>query len=383
MKVLLCHTHYQQRGGEDESFAAEAELLESRGEQVVRFTMHNDEVERMSRWRVAGEAVWNPRAYRMVRSLIQRERPAVMHCTNLFPRLSPSIYYAARAERVPVVQSLRNFRLLCPNGVFYRDGRMCQDCLGKQVPWPGVAHACYRGSRTATGATAAIAAVHRRLGTWKRAVDLYVTPSEFARQKFIEGGFPAERIVTKPNFLDPSPEPGTGSGGYVVFAGRLVAEKGVATLLDAWTRAPSGLRLKIIGDGPERDRVADAARRDHRIEWLGRQPLGRVLSIIGDATCLVVPTLMAETFGRTIMEAFAVGTPVVASGHGSILEIVVGAPGFTMSRATSRISRTSFSDYTRRIFRCRRCAARRARSSSDGIPAAGTISYWRTSIGGL
>ena len=164
MKMLLCHTFYQQRGGEDHSYEAEAALLESRGHDVVRFTMHNDEVQRLSRWSVASGAVWSQRAYRMVRELLKRERPSVMHCTNLFPLISPSVYYAARAEGVPVIQSLRNYRLVCVNGFFYRDGGVCEECLEKPVGWPGVVHACYRNSRAASAANVAVASAHRAPG---------------------------------------------------------------------------------------------------------------------------------------------------------------------------------------------------------------------------
>src|SRR5690606_31761854 len=127
----------------------------------------------------------------------------VMHCTNTFPLMSPSVYRAARAEGVPVVQSLRNYRLLCPGALFLRDGKVCEDCLGKAFAWPGVRHGCYRGSRAGSAVVAGMTAAHRLLGTWRRAVDVYFTPSEFARQKHIEGGLPADRILVKPNFIDP------------------------------------------------------------------------------------------------------------------------------------------------------------------------------------
>jgi glycosyltransferase involved in cell wall biosynthesis len=322
MKILLCHTFYQQRGGEDHSFEAEAALLQARGHSVVRFTMHNDEVNRASRWSVAGGAVWSQRAYRELSRVLQEARPSVVHCTNLFPLISPSVLYAAKAAGIPVVQSLRNYRLLCPNGFFYRDGGVCEACLGRSVAWPGVAHGCYRGSRAASAVNVAVTGVHRAVGTWDRVVDLYVTPTEFARQKFIAGGIPEERIVCKPNFVDPAPAPGTGTGGYAVFAGRLSPEKGLDTLLDAWALVRTGQRLKILGDGPERGRVMAACARDRRIEWLGEQPLDSVLAILGEASLLVMPSVGYETFGRTIIEAFAVGTPVVASRCGPALELV-------------------------------------------------------------
>ena len=322
MKILLCHNFYLQAGGEDQSFAAEARLLEERGHDVIRYTAHNDVIAGMGRLDVARRTLWNPETYTRVRELIRRERPAVMHCTNTFPLISPAVYYAARAEGVPVVQSLRNYRLLCPNALFLRDGRVCEDCLGRSLPWPGVLHGCYRGDRAATAVVAVLNAGHRALRTWSRAVDLYFTPSEFARRKFIQAGMPPGRIAVKPNFVAPDPGPGGGRGGYAIFVGRLSPEKGLETLVEAWTRMPGPLRLQVVGDGPLAASVAAAARRDPRIEPLGRRTPAEVLSLIGDAVCLVMPSTWYETFGRTVIEAFARGTPVLASRLGAMAELV-------------------------------------------------------------
>lgn len=322
MKLLLCHNYYQQPGGEDQSFAAEARLLEANRHEVVRLTLHNDVISGMSRLGVAGRTLWNRQIYAQTREQIRRDRPDLMHCTNTFPLLSPAVYYAARKEGVPVVQSLRNYRLLCPNALFLRDGRVCEDCLGKAVPWPGVVHGCYRDSRAASAVVAALLAGHRALGTWTRAVDLYFTLTEFARRKFIEGGLAAERIAVKPNFIDPDPGSGSGQGGYAIFVGRLAPEKGVETMLAAWRQLRRPLPLKIVGDGPLVDRVRTAARTDPRIEWLGRRTPDEVLGLVGEAVCLLMPSVWYETFGRTIIEAFARGTPVVASRIGALAELV-------------------------------------------------------------
>jgi glycosyltransferase involved in cell wall biosynthesis len=323
MKILLCHNYYQQPGGEDESFAAEGRLLEARGHAVVRFTRHNDAIDGMGRWEVARRTFWSRETYSELRGLIRQERPDLMHCTNTFPLISPAAYDAARDEGVPVVQALRNYRLLCPNALFLRDGRACEDCLGKAVAWPGVLHGCYRESRAASAVVAGMAAAHRAMGTWARSVALYFTPSEFARQKYVEGGFPADRVAVKPNFVDPDPGPGTGRGGYAIFVGRLSPEKGVDTLLSAWSRPGAGLPpLKVVGDGPLAERVKEAARQGVAVEWLGRRSQPEVLSLIGEAACLVMPSVWYETFGRTIIEAFARGTPVIASRMGAMAELV-------------------------------------------------------------
>jgi glycosyltransferase involved in cell wall biosynthesis len=322
MKVLLCHNFYQQPGGEDQVFADEAWMLESRGHEVVRYTLHNDAIGEMGRWGLLRNTLWNRRSRRELRALIRRERPALMHCHNIFPLISPSAYSAAAAENVPVVQSLHNYRLLCPAAVFLRAGRACEECLGKFVAWPAVAHACYRGSRGASAALAGMLGLHRTLGTWTRRVARYIAMSEFSRRKFVEGGLPADRIVVKPNFMRSDPGPGDGRGGYAVYVGRLGVEKGVTTLLAAWERLRDDIPLKIVGDGPLADRVVAAAARDPRIAYLGRRAPEEVLSVLGQAACLVLPSLCYENCPKTLVEACAKGTPVVASRLGAMEEMV-------------------------------------------------------------
>jgi glycosyltransferase involved in cell wall biosynthesis len=322
MKVLLCHCYYQQRGGEDESFDAEARLLEEQGHEVVRFTRQNDAVYGMGRWQLLRDTFWSRSVFRDVRALIRRVQPEVMHCTNTFPLISPAAYRAAQAEGVPVVQALRNYRLLCPGALFLRNGRVCEDCLGKRLAWPGVRHACYRKSRGGSAVVAALVGAHHVLGTWARAVTLFFTPSAFARQKFLQAGFPAAHIAVKPNFVAPDPGVGPGTGGYAVFVGRLAPEKGITTLLAAWARLRGRLNLKVIGDGPLSGQVREAIRPGSGIEWLGRRPLAEVLHLLGDAAFLVMPSVWYETFGRTIIEAFARGTPVIASRLGAMAELV-------------------------------------------------------------
>jgi len=321
MVVLMVHNFYQQPGGEDQSFAAEAGLLEAYGHTVCRYTLHNDAIQQMSALRVARATIWNTTAYRELRALIRQVQADVVHFQNTFPLVSPAGYYAAQAEGVPVVQSLRNYRLMCPNGLFFRDGRPCELCLGR-LPWPGVRHACYRNSRPATAAVATMLTVHRALGTWSKHVDAYVALTAFARQKFIEGGLPADKIAVKPNFVYPDPGPTEQKEDYALFVGRLSAEKGLDVLLEAWPKLGSRLRLKVVGDGPLAGPVQEAARANEHIEWLGRLPYDAVLDRVGRAALLVIPSVWHEPFGRVAIEAYAKATPVVASDRGALAEIV-------------------------------------------------------------
>lgn len=328
LKVLLVHNYYQQAGGEDQVVADEAGLLEQNGCKVIRYHRHNDEVTHMGRMQAAAATLWSRRGYRELRTLIRCERPDVMHCHNLFPLISPAAWKAARDAGVPVVQTLHNFRWLCAGGAFLRQGRPCEDCLGK-LPLPALRHACYRGSRAGTGVVAAMQVLHRARGSlgW---VDQFIALSQFSRDKFVAGGLPAERLVVKPNFLTSDVEPGDGRGHNALFVGRLSEEKGIEVLLAAWQKLTTPVRLTIVGDGPLAGQVAAAASRDARITWLGRLPPAEVYAQIREAAFLVLPSTCYENFPKTIVEAYAHGTPVIASGHGSLTELVApGINGFT------------------------------------------------------
>src|SRR5919107_3263037 len=318
MKILAVHNRYQRPGGEDQVFVDETALLETRNHRVLRYEVHNDQVKHVNRLTLAKDTVWNTSAYRELGALIRRERPHVVHFHNTFPLVSPAGYYAAKAEGVPVVQTLHNYRLLCPNALFFRDGGVCEDCMGKAITWPGVVHKCYRGSRAASGLVTAMLATHRTLRTWTDMVDVYIALTEFARRKFIEGGLPEERMTVKPNFVDPDPGPGTSEGGHALFVGRLSPEKGVDTLLAAWERLRGRVPLKIVGDGPLKGQVVAAADRHPWVVYLGHKRAEEVHDLMKDASVLIFPSGWYETFGRVAAEAFATATPVIAADIGAI-----------------------------------------------------------------
>jgi glycosyltransferase involved in cell wall biosynthesis len=322
MRILLVHNRYLIRGGEDESAAAEQRLLRRNGHEVDLHEEDNQRVAELGPVRTALRSVWSRESYRRVRQRLRQRKYDLVHVQNFFPLISPSIYYAARAEGVPVVQSLRNYRLICPNAELFRSGRVCEECVGRRVPWPGLVHGCYRGSRAATAAVVTMIAVHNQLQTWHRMVDLYIALTRFARDKLIEGGLPADRIVVKPNFVERAPAVGTGAGGYALFVGRLSVEKGLGTVLEAWQRLGPGIQLKIVGDGPLATSVNSAAARRLEVECLGRRPLAEIYELMGNARFLVAPSEWYEPFGRVAIEAFACGTPVIASDMGGMAELI-------------------------------------------------------------
>jgi glycosyltransferase involved in cell wall biosynthesis len=331
MRILLAHNFYQQPGGEDAVYRSECALLESHGHEVARFEVSNEDVKQMSRLSLLSATVWNRAMAARLRDAASAHRAQIVHFHNTFPLMSPAVYRAARSVGASVVQTLHNFRLLCPGANFFRDGNVCEKCLGRPIPLPGAIHKCYRQSRAASSAVVAMLSLHRAIGTYQHAIDAYITPTQFAKAKFVAGGLPEGRIHVKPNFVEPDPGIGAGDGDYAIFVGRLSHEKGLDVLLPAWDRLArdegSSSRgacptLKIVGDGPLADSVRAAVARNHSIEWLGRRSSEEVMELIGQAKLLIFPSSCYETFGRTAVEAFARGVPVVASGHGAPGEVV-------------------------------------------------------------
>jgi glycosyltransferase involved in cell wall biosynthesis len=322
MKILSIHNNYQIRGGEDESRQAEEQLLREMGHEVEVYEEHNDRVSDLTPINLALRTIWSRESYQIVQQKLTQSTYDLIHVQNFFPLISPSIYYAAKARKIPVIQTLRNYRLLCPNALFFRDGQVCEDCLGKFIPYPGVQHSCYRGNRAASAATATMITLHRAIGTWVQMVDRYIALTNFAREKLIEGGLPAEKIVVKPNFVHPDPGIGGGNGGYALYVGRLSVEKGLDTLLRAWEHLGQKMPLKIVGDGPLANDVIEATKRLADVKWLGRRPMKEVYELMGEAKVLIFPSKWYETFGRVAVEAFAKGTPVIASKIGAIAELV-------------------------------------------------------------
>lgn len=321
--VALIHNYYQQPGGEDQVFAAEGRLLEQHGHRVARYTAHNDAIVGMNRLALARATIWNSAEQHKLRDFLRREEVRLAHFHNTFPLISPAAYTTCQELGVPVVQTLHNYRLICPNALLLRAKGICHDCVGKTLAWPGVLHACYRDSRLHSAGVAAMLAFHRWRHTWQERVDCYIALSNFSRQQLIAGGLPADKIVVKPNFLLSDPGPKSDTGAYALFVGRLSEEKGVRTLLRAWHDV-GAVPLKIAGDGPLMDEATAYVRQHNltHVELLGGQPHATILDLFKQARLLVFPSICYENFSITLLEAFACGVPVVASGLGSIAEMI-------------------------------------------------------------
>lgn len=331
MRILFLHNYYQQRGGEDQCFEEQADAMEKRGHSVTRYVVHNQDISPgvVSKIKTAKDTIWNRDAYRRVQSVVRDVRPDVMHAVNTFPLLSPSVFYAAKGEGVPVVHEIANYRIACANALLLRDNKVCTKCLDSAIPWGAIVHRCYRGSAIGSAVVASNILMHRIWKTWDRGVDAVVCPSNVCKEKLILGGVSGEKIHVNENALGGDPGLQGSPEGFAIFVGRLCEEKGVRAVVEAWRRFPDLPKLKVVGDGPLRQLVQQLSSEDPRVECLGWLPHADLLERVGKADCLLMPSICLEPFGRTTIEAFAVGTPVLGSRIGGTVEIITeGIDGY-------------------------------------------------------
>jgi glycosyltransferase involved in cell wall biosynthesis len=326
MRVLLVHNRYRTSApsGEDAAVRNEERMLREGGVEVIAFDRCNDDVDdttALARAAAAANTIWSRNSRSELRKVLRRVMPDVVHVHNTFSLLSPSIYGVCKSEGLPVVQTLHNFRFFCPGGLFLRNGKPCEECLDQSL-LQSVRHRCYRGSLAATATLASMLTLHRALGTYSQHIDRYIALTQFAARKMVKGGIAETKIVVKPNFVPNPPAPGGGTGGYVVYVGRLLEGKGTETLVSAWRQLPS-IRLKIVGDGALRTNLESRARRDDlNIEFTGMQDRAAVLDAVANARLLIIPSEWYEGFPMVIAESFACGTPVLASRIGSLDELI-------------------------------------------------------------
>lgn len=324
MRILQVHTRYREAGGEDTVVAAEAQLLRSAGHEVVTYEAANPAGTKAAAAALAA-APHNPLAAKRVSAAAARARPDVAHLHNTWFALSPAVIAGLRRRGVPVVMTLHNYRLACANGLLFRDGRPCEDCVGSH-PWRGVVHRCYRGSAAASAVAATTIAANRAGSRWED-VALFLAPSAFARQRILAGGVDDDQIVVSPLFADdPGPRDAPPSASRrVLYVGRLAAEKGLPTLLSAWERArPAGLTLDLVGTGPLEDELTTSCPPGVRL--LGHRPNEEVRRLMLASRAAVVPSEFYEVGAMGLIESLSAGLPVIASGHGALGELLDGFP---------------------------------------------------------
>lgn len=326
LRILQVHNQYRPiRGGEETVVGLEADLLRQRGHQVERLSVWTGELNGAGALRLVAAGfgtVWSVRGYSAVKRAIKEFSPDIVHVHNTFPLLSPSVFWAAASEGVPVVQTLHNFRLTCANALLLRNDVPCQRCVGR-FPVPALRYRCYHRSLWQTAAVTTQTVVHNWLGTFQNKVHAYIVLTEFSKEIMRRCGLPADRLYVKPNFVTDPGEPVSVRYRTVAFVGEISRPKGVHLLLQAWSSvAPIGYRLIIIGDGPDRGDLERRYMGNESIVWQGSMPRSSVIEAIRTSRWLVLPSLAYENFPMVIVEALSAGTPVVVPNHGAFSAIV-------------------------------------------------------------
>lgn len=333
-RILLVHNYYKIPGGEDTVVSNEKRLLEQYGHQVVLYTRSNQELDSFYVWQkimLPFAVLFSLRTYREVKHLIKKEKIDIVHVHNTLSLISPSVYYAAFSCKVPVIQTIHNFRLLCPAATFVRDEKICEDCVEHGLGC-AVRHNCYRGSKVQTLMSASVLKLHRILGTYRKL--FYICLTDFNKEKLLllnRNGktlVREEQIFVKPNFVWRPETEKTEKKEQYIYIGRLDKLKGIHVLLQAWKEFPEK-ELLICGSGPEEEWIEWYLKENHmeQVKLMGQLPHEKVLKLLAQSKALVLPTLWYEGQPMVILESYAVGTPVLASNIGNTGNMVI--PGVT------------------------------------------------------
>ena len=320
MKILIVHNYYKLPGGEDTVVRNEKRMLESHGHKVILYTRDNKELDNMSRIKkllLPFCSVFNIRTFFDVRRILVKEKPDVIHVHNTLALISPAVYYAGFLAGVPVVQTVHNFRLLCPGASFFRNGHVCEECVSKGLMC-SVKHKCYRNSRLQSFASAFTLMIHRALGTYKKLNYICLTP--FNKEKLLKlKGVDEDKVFIKPNFVYDN-IPGKKEKSIYFFMGRLEVEKGIEVLLKAWQiLGADGPQLYVCGTGMLEEKCKSFVKKNnlHNVNILGHVDYNELLKKCSKSKFLIFPSVWYEGFGMTIIEAYSLGVPVIAGDFGN------------------------------------------------------------------
>lgn len=326
--ILIVHNYYQIPGGEDTVVANEKKMLEEHGHKVILYTRNNSELKKMSIIRKALlpiTTIFNYRSFLDIRRIIETEKIDIVHVHNTLNLISPAVYYASISKKIPVVQTIHNFRLLCPGATFYRDGHICEDCVEKGLMC-AVKYNCYRGSKMQTAACVVSTMLHRMTGIYGKIN--YICLTDFNKDKLLTlKQIKSENVFVKPNYVAQFNRiiSEKERKNQFVFAGRLDRLKGIDSLFKAWKLIGKELpKLIVCGTGPMEEWCKSYIRQNKlmNIDMVGVLPNEEVKRIIANSKALILPTKWYEGFPMTVLEAYSTGTPIIGSDIGNVGSVI-------------------------------------------------------------
>ncbi len=318
MKILQVHNHYKKKGGEETVVEEEKKVLEANGHEVVQFMKNSSAIDQYSKPDLLRLLI-SQRSSRSVgkefRKLIRESRPDICHVHNIYPLITPVVYEVCELERIPVVQTLHNYKMVCTNSLLFREGEVCELCLNKSL-LNSIRYKCYRDSLLVTALQADVIQTHRRRGTWDNLINRYICLTDFQRDKLVSGGLPKEKTVIKPNFVD-QPENESLIGDYFLFVGRLDRSKGFDDLLVLFENCPS-VSFLLIGESDNPDRLNSF----DNVSYLGKKNRDEVLDYMSKSRAVIFPSKYYEGMPMVILEAFSLQKPVIARDTGAMSSMI-------------------------------------------------------------
>ncbi len=313
-----------QAGGEDVAVELESRLLKEKGHDVQVLAFDNSSIRGLfPKIKSALNSFYNFSSAKKLAFVIRQFQPDIIHVHNIFFVASASVLFVARRHRIPVVLTLHNYRLICANALLLRNNKVCELCVQKKFPLAGIRYRCYRNSMTQSALVTGITGIHKLLHTWKNKVTVFIALNEFSRMKLLHSSLrlPENKMVTKPNFIPDCGEGRLPRENFFLFAGRFVNEKGIHVLLKAFACMPEN-KIIICGDGPEKKFLEQLYSACTNIVFTGQEEKTRVQELMKLCKAFICPSIWYEGAPLTIIEAFAAGTPVIASRLGSMAESI-------------------------------------------------------------
>ena len=323
MNILIIHNKYKISGGEESVVLNEEHLLKNHGQRVKIVYFNNAEISGVfQKIKVATGILYCNTSKKSLKTEIKNFSPDVIHVHNIFPKISPSIFFLANKLNIPIVQTIHNYRMICPSATLLFNGRVFEKSLDQSFAWSAIKHKVYRNSYLQTFILAFHNFFHNLIDTWKSKVSGFIFLTDFAKRKFIDSKLLLDenKLFIKPNFVE---DKGFNyeREKHFLFVGRLSEEKGIDVLLESFSNTEHIIR--IIGTGPIESRVVKAAFVNPNIVYLGKQPSKRVIEEMKVCRALIFPSVRYEGMPMTILEAYSTGCPVIASNLGAMADLIV------------------------------------------------------------